>query len=51
VVGISLFPGEFAFPWETISVATVLAIIPPLFIFLFFQRYIVGGLTAGASKL
>jgi ABC-type glycerol-3-phosphate transport system permease component len=29
----------------------VLAIIPPLFIFLFFQRYIVGGLTAGASKL
>ena len=27
-VGISLYPGEYAFPWETISTATVIAIVP-----------------------
>lgn len=49
-VGISLYPGEFAFPWETISTATVLAILPVLLITLIFQRYIIGGLTAGTGK-
>lgn len=49
-VGISLYPGEFAFPWETISTATFLAIIPVLAITAIFQRYIISGLTAGAIK-
>lgn len=49
-VGISLYPGEFAFPWETISTATVLAIIPILIITAIFQKQIVGGLTAGVGK-
>ena len=49
-VGISLYPGEYAFPWETISTATVIAIIPILMITAIFQKQIVGGLTAGASK-
>lgn len=49
-VGISLYPGEFAFPWETISTATVLAIIPILVVTAIFQKQIVGGLTAGIGK-
>ena len=49
-VGISLYPGEYAFPWETISTATVIAIIPILIITAIFQKQIVGGLTAGAGK-
>jgi multiple sugar transport system permease protein len=49
-VGISLYPGEFAFPWETISTATVIAIIPILIITAIFQKQILGGLTAGAGK-
>ncbi|WP_323767546.1 carbohydrate ABC transporter permease [Marinovum sp.] len=49
-VGISLYPGEYAFPWETISTATVIAIIPVLIITAIFQKQIVGGLTAGAGK-
>jgi len=49
-VGISLYPGEFAFPWETISTATVLAILPILAITAVFQKSIVGGLTAGVGK-
>ncbi len=49
-VGISLYPGEFAFPWETISTATVIAIIPILIITAIFQKQILGGLTAGTGK-
>lgn len=49
-VGISLYPGEFAFPWETISTATVIAIIPILVITAIFQKQILGGLTAGSGK-
>lgn len=49
-VGISLYPGEFAFPWETISTATVIAIIPILIITAIFQKQILGGLTAGSGK-
>lgn len=49
-VGISLYPGEYAFPWETISTATVIAIVPILIITAIFQKQIVGGLTAGAVK-
>ena len=49
-VGISLYPGEYAFPWETISTATVIAIVPILIITAIFQKQIVGGLTAGVGK-
>ncbi|PRY19944.1 carbohydrate ABC transporter membrane protein 2 (CUT1 family) [Aliiruegeria haliotis] len=49
-VGISLYPGEYAFPWETISTATVIAIVPILVITAIFQKQIVGGLTAGTGK-
>jgi multiple sugar transport system permease protein len=49
-VGISLYPGEYAFPWETISTATVLAIVPILVVTAIFQKQIVGGLTAGIGK-
>lgn len=49
-VGISLYPGEYAFPWETISTATVIAIVPILVITAIFQKQIIGGLTAGSGK-
>jgi len=49
-VGISLYPGEYAFPWETISTATVLAIVPILVVTAIFQKQIVGGLTASVGK-
>lgn len=49
-VGISLFPGEFSFPWEIISAATILAVLPLLVISGIFQDRIIGGLTAGSSK-
>jgi len=49
-VGIPLYPGEYSFPWETIIMATFLAIIPVLIITALFQKQIIGGLTAGSDK-
>lgn len=48
--GIALFPGEYAFPWETISAAAVMCIIPIVIFIMVFQQKIVSGLTAGAVK-
>ncbi len=49
-VGISLFPGEFSFPWEIITAATMLTILPILIISGIFQDRLIGGLTAGSGK-
>lgn len=49
-VGISLFPGEYSFPWEIITAATMLTILPVLLISGVFQDRIIGGLTAGSGK-
>lgn len=49
-VGIVLYPGEFAFPWGTISAASILAVIPIAFFILFAQKWIITGLTAGSLK-
>lgn len=49
-VGIVLYPGEFAFPWGTVSAASTLAVIPITLFILFAQRWIIRGLTAGAIK-
>jgi len=48
--GIALFPGEYAFPWETISAAAVMSIVPIIVFIMVFQKRIVSGLTAGAVK-
>lgn len=49
-VGISLFPGEYSFPWEIITAATMLTITPILIISGLFQDRLIGGLTAGSGK-
>ena len=49
-VGISLFPGEYSFPWEIITAATMLTITPILIISGVFQDRLIGGLTAGSGK-
>ncbi len=49
-VGISLFRGEFSFPWGVISAAVLLAAIPIVLLILTGQRLVIRGLTAGAVK-
>ena len=49
-VGISLYQGEFSFPWPIISAALIVAIVPVAVLIAIFQERVVGGLTQGGLK-
>jgi multiple sugar transport system permease protein len=49
-VGITLYQGEYAFPWPLISAALIVAIVPISILIAVFQERVVGGLTAGGVK-
>ena len=49
-VGITLYQGEFAFPWPIISAALIVAIVPIAVLIAIFQERVVGGLTQGGLK-
>jgi multiple sugar transport system permease protein len=49
-VGISLYQGEFTFPWPVISAALIVAIVPVAVLIAIFQERVVGGLTQGGLK-
>ncbi|MFW5783061.1 MAG: carbohydrate ABC transporter permease [Spirochaetota bacterium] len=49
-LGIALMKGEHGLPVPIIAAALAFASVVPLVIFLFFQRYVAGGATAGAMK-
>jgi len=50
-IGIQLLMGQHAYQWNEMMAMSVLGCIPVLVLFLFFQRYFMGGMTAGAVKL
>jgi multiple sugar transport system permease protein len=49
-VGITLYQGEFTFPWPIISAALIVAIVPIAVLIAIFQERVVGGLTQGGLK-
>jgi multiple sugar transport system permease protein len=49
-VGITLYQGEFSFPWPIISAALIVAIVPVSLLIAVFQDRVVGGLTSGGMK-
>ncbi len=49
-VGITLYQGEFSFPWPIISAALIIAIVPVCVLIAVFQERVVGGLTSGGVK-
>ncbi len=49
-VGITLYQGEFAFPWPVISAALVVGIVPVAALIVIFQQRVISGLTAGGVK-
>jgi multiple sugar transport system permease protein len=49
-VGITLYQGEFAFPWPLISAALIVALVPIAVLIVAFQEKVVGGLTQGGLK-
>lgn len=49
-VGITLYQGEFSFPWPIISAALIVAIVPICILIAVFQERVVSGLTQGGMK-
>lgn len=49
-VVLTLFIGQYEVAWEDMSAAAVITMLPPFLMALFFQRYLVSGLTMGATK-
>jgi multiple sugar transport system permease protein len=49
-VGITMYQGEFAFPWAVISAAITIGVLPLVVLILMFQQRIIAGLTAGGVK-
>lgn len=49
-VGIGGFKGEYQTPWNEIMAASALSTLPILILFVFMQRYLLAGLTAGGVK-
>jgi multiple sugar transport system permease protein len=47
-VVLSLFIGQYEVAWESMAAAAVVTMLPPVLLALFFQRYLVQGLTMGA---
>ncbi len=49
-LGLTTMKGEYVSDWNEISAAAIMVAIPVLLIYLFLERYLVSGLTAGAEK-
>jgi len=50
-IGIQLLMGQHSYEWNEMMAMSILGCIPVLALFLFFQRYFIGGMTAGAVKV
>jgi raffinose/stachyose/melibiose transport system permease protein len=48
--GMIVFQGVYGFNWPVLAAGVVLMAIPMVILFLFLQRYIISGITAGAVK-
>jgi multiple sugar transport system permease protein len=49
-LGVAALKGEYVIDWNQIFAASILVALPIVAIYLFLERYLVGGLTAGAEK-
>ena len=49
-LGLMSFQGQFASSYGQLNAAIIMTVLPAAIVYLIFQRYFVGGLTAGAVK-
>lgn len=49
-IGIQLLMGQHSYEWNEMMAMSIMGCLPVLILFLFFQRYFIGGMTAGAVK-
>ncbi|TDD66593.1 carbohydrate ABC transporter permease [Jiangella aurantiaca] len=50
-IGIQLLMGQHSYEWNEMMAMSVLGCVPILLLFLFFQRFFIGGMSAGAVKI
>ncbi|PZF83535.1 carbohydrate ABC transporter permease [Jiangella anatolica] len=50
-IGIQLLMGQHSYEWNEMMAMSVLGCVPILVLFLFFQRFFIGGMSAGAVKI
>ena len=49
-VGIATFKGEYITDWNEVMAASLMAAVPIMIVYIFLERFLVSGLTAGAEK-
>lgn len=49
-MGIAALKGEFVTEWNLIMAGSLMSSIPIIIVFLFLERFLVGGLSAGSEK-
>lgn len=49
-IGIQLLMGQHSYEWNEMMAMSLLGCLPILLLFLFFQRYFIGGMTSGSVK-
>jgi multiple sugar transport system permease protein len=49
-IGIQLLMGQHSYQWNEMMAISILGCIPILILYIFFQRYFMSGMTAGAVK-
>jgi multiple sugar transport system permease protein len=49
-IGIHLLMGQHSYEWNEMMAMSILGCLPVLVLFLFFQRFFIGGMTAGSVK-
>jgi len=49
-IGLKLLIGEFSVDYGTLAAGSLIALLPPLLLFSYIQKYLVQGMTAGAVK-
>ncbi|GAA1983240.1 carbohydrate ABC transporter permease [Isoptericola halotolerans] len=50
-IGIQLLMGQHSYEWNEMMAMSILGCVPVLVLFLLFQRFFIGGMTAGAVKV
>jgi multiple sugar transport system permease protein len=50
-IGIQLLMGQHSYEWNEMLAMSMLGCVPIVLLFLFFQRYFIGGMTTGAVKI
>jgi raffinose/stachyose/melibiose transport system permease protein len=48
--GLTFFQGVYGYNWPTLAAAVMILTIPMVILYIFLQRYLISGLTAGAVK-